>query len=86
MRADYPPEGFCSPWPQSGRCSRATAARLRHDLPAGQEGHLWGRRQVAIPVSAVPSTSDGIQVRISKQEVQDLPPVDADHPGASTGS
>jgi hypothetical protein len=47
---------------------------------------LWGRRQVAIPVSAVPSTSDGIQVRISKQEVQDLPPVDADHPGASTGS
>jgi hypothetical protein len=27
----------------------------------------------------------GIRLRISKQEVQDLPPVDVDHPGASTG-
>jgi PRC-barrel domain len=50
-----------------------------------QEGHLWGRREVAIPIGAVASTSDGIQLRISKQEVQDLPPVDAHHPGASTG-
>jgi sporulation protein YlmC with PRC-barrel domain len=50
-----------------------------------QEGHLWGRREVAIPISAVASTSDGIRLRISKQEVQDLPPVDVDHPGASTG-
>jgi sporulation protein YlmC with PRC-barrel domain len=48
-----------------------------------QEGHLWGRREVAIPVSAVASTGDGIQLTITKQEVQDLPPVDADHPGAS---
>jgi sporulation protein YlmC with PRC-barrel domain len=52
-----------------------------------QEGHLWGRKDVAIPVSAVASTSDGIQLSISKQEVEDLPPVDATgHPGASTGS
>jgi hypothetical protein len=50
-----------------------------------QEGHLWGRREVAIPISAVAGTSDGIRLRISKQEVQDLPPVDVDHPGASTG-
>jgi sporulation protein YlmC with PRC-barrel domain len=50
-----------------------------------QEGHLWGRREVAIPMSAVTSTSGGIRLRISKQEVQDLPPVDVDHPGASTG-
>jgi sporulation protein YlmC with PRC-barrel domain len=50
-----------------------------------QEGHLWGRKEVAIPISAVASTSAGIQLRISKQEVQDLPPVDVDHPGASTG-
>ncbi|HEX3960507.1 MAG TPA: PRC-barrel domain-containing protein [Trebonia sp.] len=49
-----------------------------------QEGHLWGRKEVAIPVSAVASTSDGIRLRISKHEVQDLPPVDIDHPGAST--
>ncbi len=45
-----------------------------------QEGHLWGRRQVAIPISAVASTSDGIRLNISKQEVQDLPPVGVDHP------
>ena len=38
-----------------------------------QEGHLWGRRDVAIPISAVASTSDGIRLRISKQEVRDLP-------------
>ncbi len=43
-----------------------------------QQGHLWGRKDVAIPISAVASTSDGIQLNISKQEVQDLPPVDID--------
>ena len=45
-----------------------------------QEGHLWGRKEVAIPISAVASTSDGIRLSISKREVQDLPPVDVDHP------
>jgi sporulation protein YlmC with PRC-barrel domain len=47
-----------------------------------QEGHLWGRREVAIPVSAVASTGDGIQLTITKHEVENLPPVDAGHPGA----
>jgi uncharacterized protein YrrD len=46
-----------------------------------QEGHLWGRREVAIPVSAVASAADGIRLTITKQQVQDLPPVDASHPG-----
>jgi sporulation protein YlmC with PRC-barrel domain len=41
-----------------------------------QEGHLWGRKDVAIPISAVTSVADGIQLRLSKQDVQDLPPVD----------
>jgi sporulation protein YlmC with PRC-barrel domain len=45
-----------------------------------QEGHLWGRKEVAIPIGAVASTKDGIQLNIAKQEVQDLPPVDIDHP------
>jgi len=49
-----------------------------------QEGHLWGRKQVAIPISAVASTGDGIRLRISKQDVQDLPPVDVDHPAATS--
>ena len=45
-----------------------------------QEGHLWGKKEVAIPISAVASTRDGIQLTISKRQVQDLPPVDASHP------
>jgi sporulation protein YlmC with PRC-barrel domain len=45
-----------------------------------QEGHLWGRKQVAIPIGAVLSVEDGIRLNLSKQEVQDLPPVDVDHP------
>jgi sporulation protein YlmC with PRC-barrel domain len=41
-----------------------------------QEGHLWGRKQVAIPISAVTGVDDeGISLSIAKQEVQDLPPV-----------
>jgi sporulation protein YlmC with PRC-barrel domain len=45
-----------------------------------QEGHLWGKKEVAIPISAVASTRDGIQLTISKREVHDLPPVDSSHP------
>ena len=43
-----------------------------------QEGHLWGRKEVAIPISAVASTETGIQLRIAKQDVQDPPAVDID--------
>ena len=49
-----------------------------------QEGHLWGRRQVAIPISAVTSTEAGIRLNIPKQAVRDLPPVDARHPAAKS--
>jgi sporulation protein YlmC with PRC-barrel domain len=44
-----------------------------------QEGHLWGRKEVTIPISAVTRVDDGIQLSIPKQQVQDLPPVDVDH-------
>ena len=40
-----------------------------------REGHLWGRRQVAIPVSAVASVEDGIRLNITKRQVEDLPPL-----------
>jgi sporulation protein YlmC with PRC-barrel domain len=40
-----------------------------------QEGHLWGRKQVAIPISVVTEFDDGIGLSISKREVEDLPPV-----------
>jgi sporulation protein YlmC with PRC-barrel domain len=45
-----------------------------------QAGHLWGRKEVAIPISAVIRVDDGIRLSISKQQVQDLPSVDVDHP------
>jgi hypothetical protein len=44
-----------------------------------REGHLWGRKEVAIPISAVAGIQDGIQLNITKQQVEDLPPVDIDH-------
>ncbi len=46
-----------------------------------QEGHLWDRKEVAIPISAVTSVDDeGIHLSLTKEQVQDLPPVDIDHP------
>jgi sporulation protein YlmC with PRC-barrel domain len=51
-----------------------------------QEGHLWGRKEVAIPISAVKEIDDamldGIQITLTKQEVEDLPAIDVDDPGA----
>jgi len=45
-----------------------------------QEGHLWGRKEVSIPISAVTRVDDGIWLSISKQDVAGLPPVGIDHP------
>ncbi|MEO8967338.1 MAG: PRC-barrel domain-containing protein [Solirubrobacteraceae bacterium] len=40
-----------------------------------QEGHLWGRKQVAIPIGATSRMEIGIRVKLTKQQVHDLPPV-----------
>ena len=45
-----------------------------------QEGHLWGRKEVAIPIGAVSGADDGIRLNLTKNQVRDLPPVDIDHP------
>lgn len=45
-----------------------------------QEGHAWGRKQVAIPIGAVTNAEDGIRLNLTKQEVEDLPPVDVARP------
>ena len=37
------------------------------------EGHLWGKRRVAIPVSAVADFSDGVRLSLARDEVRDLP-------------
>lgn len=49
-----------------------------------QEGHLWGRKKVAIPIGAVVAVDDGIRLNISKHDVQDLPPVPLDSDGAGS--
>jgi sporulation protein YlmC with PRC-barrel domain len=41
-----------------------------------QEGHLWGRKEVAIPITEVSRTDLGITLSISKADVEALPPVD----------
>jgi len=44
------------------------------------EGHLWGKKEVAIPISAVTGVADGVRLNLTKDEVRDLPAVDLDHP------
>ena len=39
------------------------------------EGHLWGKKEVAIPIGAVTGLSDGVRLSLSRDEVRDLPPV-----------
>jgi len=43
-----------------------------------EEGHVWGRkwgrREVAIPVSAVTAIDGGIRLNLTKKQVEDLPP------------
>ena len=41
-----------------------------------QEGHLWGRKKVSIPVSAVTGVENGIRLSLTKKQVEDLPPAD----------
>jgi sporulation protein YlmC with PRC-barrel domain len=38
-----------------------------------QEGHLWGRKEVSIPISAVTGVDAGIRLNITKKQVEDLP-------------
>ena len=45
-----------------------------------QEGHLFGRREVVIPIGAVTGVVDSVQLNITKQQVENLPPVNIDHP------
>ena len=44
-----------------------------------QEGHVFGRREVVIPIGAVTGVVDSVQLNITKQQVENLPPVNIDH-------
>jgi sporulation protein YlmC with PRC-barrel domain len=51
------------------------------------EGHLWGKKEVSIPISAVTEVGDGVRLKLTKAEVAELPPVDVrEHGGLSGGS
>ncbi len=45
-----------------------------------QEGHLFGRRDVTIPIGAVTGVEDGVHLSITKQQAENLPVVNTDHP------
>lgn len=40
-----------------------------------QEGHLLGRKQLAIPISAVEQVGDEVQLNLTRYQVRHLPPV-----------
>jgi sporulation protein YlmC with PRC-barrel domain len=39
------------------------------------EGHLWGRKQVAIPITSASRVGDSIRVELTKDQIEHLPPV-----------
>jgi sporulation protein YlmC with PRC-barrel domain len=41
-----------------------------------QEGHLWGHKEVAIPISAVTGVDAGIRLNLTKEQIGNLPPAD----------
>ena len=41
-----------------------------------REGHLWGHREIAIPVSAITSAYPVIRLNLTKKQVEELPPRD----------
>jgi sporulation protein YlmC with PRC-barrel domain len=41
-----------------------------------KEGHLWGSKEVAIPIGNVTGFEGGIKLNLTKEQVKDLPPVD----------
>jgi hypothetical protein len=44
------------------------------------EGHLWGEKTVAIPISATKRLGEVIRLSLSKDEIGQLPAVDVEHP------
>lgn len=41
-----------------------------------QEGHLWGKKQVALPIRDVTDVHEGVHLDLSKDEIRNLPSVD----------
>jgi hypothetical protein len=45
------------------------------------EGHLWGKKEVLIPINAVTGVDDGVRLNLTKAEVAALPPVEGEEHG-----
>lgn len=39
------------------------------------EGHLWGKKRVAIPIKAVADVDDGVRLTLTKDQVRELPAI-----------
>jgi hypothetical protein len=51
----------------------AGSGRVTHILL--QEGHLWGKREVAIPWGSVTSLDGGVHLSLTSAAIKELPPV-----------
>jgi hypothetical protein len=50
-----------------------------------EEGHLWAKKEVSIPISAVTGVDDGVRLKLTKAEVANLPPVEVEEHGRLSG-
>jgi sporulation protein YlmC with PRC-barrel domain len=50
-----------------------------------QEGHLWGKRDVSIPIGSVTRVGEVVEVGLSKHQLEELPSIDIDHPETGQG-
>lgn len=46
-----------------------------------EEGHLWGKKEVAIPIGAVRYLDGDVRLNLSQSEVEKLPPVELEEQG-----
>jgi len=44
------------------------------------EGHLWGKKRVAIPITAVADVTEGVRLKLTRDDVRDLPEIDVVDP------
>jgi sporulation protein YlmC with PRC-barrel domain len=54
------------------------AADLRVTHLLLQEGHVWGRKDVAIPIKAVSRVDDAVWLTLAKREIEILPAIEVD--------
>jgi hypothetical protein len=65
-----------------GRVQGLVIDRRDHHVTHVQldEDHLWGKKRVAVPIAAVADVSEGVRLKLSKDDVRDLPDIDVVDP------